>query len=86
MDFNERLASIQHDTWCDFKRNLYAICEQNNDGSLTIPKEYVKQWRIDINTPYEKLSLEKKEYCRDKSRVYISVFKAILAKAYTIGE
>jgi len=37
----EKLANFEHDRWSRWQNHLFSKCIKNNDGSYTIPKEYV---------------------------------------------
>lgn len=56
----ENLASIQHAIWSHWMHYLFAVCEQNQDGSYTIPPNLVERWQRQMNTNYEALSEEEK--------------------------
>lgn len=57
----ERLADVEHTRWAHWQRYLHSMCEENEDGSLTIPKDLVNRWDVQINTPYSELSEKEKE-------------------------
>ena len=54
----ELLANYEHDRWARWQKYLFSKCIKNDDGSLTIPKEYVNRWNRQINTDYNDLSIE----------------------------
>lgn len=54
----ELLANYEHDRWTRWQKYLFSKCIKNDDGSLTIPKEYVNRWNRQINTDYNDLSIE----------------------------
>lgn len=60
-NLRERLAADEHDRWARWQRYLHSCCEQNPDGSITIPAVLVERWERQIITPYEDLSEAEKE-------------------------
>lgn len=57
-DLIELLANYEHDRWSRWQKYLFSKCIKNDDGSLTIPKEYVNRWNRQINTDYTDLPIE----------------------------
>jgi hypothetical protein len=72
MDLIEFLADNAHESWSGWMRYLFEISEFNDDGSVTIPKEYVSRWRRQLNTPYEFLPEEEKKSDRQEAWKIIS--------------
>ena len=70
-EFVEKGASIEHERWARWQGYLHSLCIKNKDGSLTIPKERVKHWQKEIDTPYSELMEELKEYDRKETRNYL---------------
>ena len=54
----ELLADYEHDRWARWQKHVFNKSIKNDDGSVTIPKEYVDRWTRQINTDYSKLSIE----------------------------
>jgi hypothetical protein len=70
----EQLAALQHEIWSAWVRHLFEVCKVNADGTVTIPREYVKQWQHQMNTAYNDLSEEEKDGDRrqvDKLMTYL---------------
>lgn len=59
-DIIELLANFEHDRWSRQQKHLFSKCIINQDGSLTIPKEFVDRWTRQINTNYIDLSSKEK--------------------------
>ena len=49
------LANYAHNTWSNWMKYLFSQSKQNEDGSITIPKELVQRWKRQINTSYVNL-------------------------------
>lgn len=45
-DIIEKLAAYEHDRWSRWQKYLFSKCINNQDGGLTIPKEFVDRWTI----------------------------------------
>lgn len=67
----EKLAYIEHQRWADWQAYLFSVCDQNQNGSFTIPSFFVKQWERQIKTPYTALSEKEKESNRDQVKRYL---------------
>ena len=60
-DIIEKLADNEHNRWANWQKYVHSKCIKNEDGSLTIPKEYVEHWEYEINTKYKDLPENIKE-------------------------
>lgn len=78
LEFVEKGADLEHDRWARWQKYLHSLCKKNKDGSLTISKERVKHWEKEIETPYEYLTEELKEYDRKETRNYIPLIEKII--------
>ena len=66
----EKLAEYEHDRWSRWQKHLFSKCIINEDGSMTIPKEFVERWTRQINTSYINLSeLEKDSDRKEAIRI-----------------
>ena len=66
----EKLAECEHDRWSRWQKHLFSKCIINEDGSMTIPKEFVERWTRQINTSYIDLSeLEKDSDRKEAIRI-----------------
>ena len=68
IDILEELANNEHIRWSNWQKYVHSKCIKNDDGSLTIPKEYVEHWEYEINTNYTDLPEEIKESDRKEVR------------------
>lgn len=67
----EVLADVEHERWCKWQSYLHSVCIKNDDGSLTIPANYVEHWEYEIDTPYKNLPDKIKESDREEARTNI---------------
>ena len=66
----EKLAEYEHDRWSRWQKYLFSKCIINEDGSMTIPKEFVERWTRQTNTSYIDLSeLEKDSDRKEAIRI-----------------
>ena len=71
----EELAAIEHDRWAHWQKYMHEKCIENEDGSLTIPKEIVGKWNLQIATPYSALSEKAKDSDREQVDKYLPTIK-----------
>lgn len=57
---------------------LFDLCQQNGDGSVTIPADKVKHWQRQMNTPYSGLSEREKESDREQADKVLRAIKKII--------
>ena len=75
----EDLADQEHNRWAHWQEYMHGLCIQNDDGSLTIPAEYVRRWTEQINTAYTDLPDHSKDSDREQVMRYLPiVLQAIL--------
>lgn len=67
----EILSAVEHDRWAHWQSYLHSKCKQNDDGSLTIPKELVEKWNTQIETSYSDLTEKEKESDREQVMKYL---------------
>ena len=67
----EALADIQHAIWSHWMKYQFSVCNQNEDGSLTIPADKVERWTRQLNTSYSELTEKEKESDRDQAEKII---------------
>lgn len=48
-----QLASVLHGVWAHWTGYMLSVGQENEDGSVTIPAEYVERWRRQMETPRE---------------------------------
>ncbi len=79
----ELLADVEHKRWSNWQKYLHNLCVKNEDGSLTIPKERVKHWELEIATDYKNLPENIKEYDRIEARKSLEVIQSLYPKEDT---
>lgn len=52
----EALAELCHEQWSGWMQYLFEKCEENKDGTATIPKWAVERWSRQMKTKYRQLS------------------------------
>lgn len=70
-DAIELLASVEHTRWSDWQDYMFSKGRFNDDGTWTMPVEFVKRWRRQSETPYERLSEPEKESDRTEVRKWL---------------
>ena len=71
----EDLADLEHDSWARWMEHLFKVSEENEDGTVTIPKDKVNRWKRQIETEYEDLSNKEKESDRKEVRKFVKIIK-----------
>lgn len=69
----EKLADYEHDRWSRWQRHVFNKSIKNEDGSVTIPKDYVDRWIRQINTSYCSLSESEKDSDRKEAIRIINI-------------
>lgn len=69
-DMLEELAAIEHERWSRWQSYLHDKCIRNEDGSLTIPREFVDRWHDQMSKPFSELSEKEKQ--SDRELIYES--------------
>ena len=63
----EKLASIEHERWCDWQKYMHSKGEISPDGCFLIYSlAQIKNWERQIATPYAELSEQEKQSDRDQ--------------------
>ena len=62
----EQLEDKEHESWARWMAYLFSKCEDNPDGSLTIPVGLVNRWRRQVETGYQALTDSEKQSDRDE--------------------
>jgi len=71
----ETLSDLCHQMWSGWMEYLFTKCITNENGSLTIPQEFVERWARQIDTCYEKLSEEEKNSDRIEAYRIITILR-----------
>lgn len=66
----EQLAFVEHERWSDWQKYLFSVCDENPNGSLTIPSFFVKKWQEQMRKPYTSLSESEKQSDREQVMRY----------------
>ena len=74
-DVIEDLADQEHDSWARWMEHVFKVSEENEDGTVTIPKDKVDRWKRQIETEYEDLSNKEKESDRKEVRKFVKIIK-----------
>ena len=69
----EKLAELCHNQWSDWMEYLFSKGTFNEDGTWTMPKEFVDRWRRQMNTPYEGLYEPEQESDRKEADKFIDI-------------
>lgn len=70
----EILAAYAHDQqWSGWMSYLFSKCEENADGSATIPASWYWRWKYQMSTPYSELPEDMKESDREEARGMLRV-------------
>ena len=67
----EQFAAAEHERRSHWQRYLHGRARRNNDGSLTLPADLVRQWERLMQTPYSQLTEEERESNREQMRLYL---------------
>lgn len=67
MLLREKIAAFQHETWSEWMLYLFSVCQLNEDGSATIPRDKVERWKLRHTTDWDNLSEQEKEAQRKKA-------------------
>ena len=73
-------AAIEHARWSKWQKYMFSKGTLNNDGSWTLPKEYVDRWTTQANTEYADLSEEERESDREEVRSYLPLVRSIVGE------
>lgn len=69
----EKLAAYAHKAWSGWMQYLFEKSIENEDGTITIPKEFAERWKRQANTEYTDLSEGERESDRDEARTMIKI-------------
>lgn len=71
----EELANLCHEQWSGWLKYMFSKGVFNEDGSWTMPVEFVQRWTRQMNTPYSKLSESEQNSDRTEADKFIAVFR-----------
>lgn len=72
----EALAREEHRGWADWMNHVFDIGKTNEDGSFTIPADYVQRWLRQCCTAYKILSEREKQSDRDEVAHILPIIEA----------
>ncbi len=71
----EKVAELCHSQWAGWIGYMFSKGTLHNDGSLTLPSEFVKRWTRQQNTSYDDLSENEKISDRIEANKFIELFE-----------
>ena len=71
----EIVASLVHDIWSRWMEYVFSKSVLNEDGSYTIPVEFVDRWQRQIDTFYEDLPEKEKYSDKELAKEILQVIK-----------
>lgn len=74
-DLKEDLANLSHDQWSHWMKYMFSKSVENEDGSITIPKELVERWTRQMNTEYANLNESEQDSDRNEANKFLEVFR-----------
>lgn len=69
------LADVQHEIWSHWMKYLFEVSTQNDDGTVTIPADKVKNWKRQMITSYFDLSEQEKKSDIEQAEKVLSALK-----------
>jgi hypothetical protein len=69
----EKLACLCHDQWAGWMNYLFSKGTFNDDGTWTMPAEFVERWRRQSNTSYGDLPESEQDSDRTEADKFISL-------------
>ena len=73
-ELREQLADLCHQQWSGWMEYLFSKGTMNEDGSCTIPAEYVQRWQRQMDSFYDQLPEDEKESDRKEADRFIEFF------------
>ena len=70
----EELANLCHEQWSGWLRYMFSKGVFSEDGSWTMPVEFVQRWQGQMNTPYSELSESEQNSDRNEADKFIEIF------------
>lgn len=71
----EKTAALCHEQWSGWMKYLFSKSTENEDGSVTIPKELVERWKRQTAMPYMGLSGREKDSDRKEADKFLKLLK-----------
>lgn len=73
------VADVQHEIWAHWMRYLFSVCQQNEDGSMTIPADKVARWQRQAHTRYSDLSPQEQASDLEQADKILALLVRVLA-------
>ena len=70
----EELANLCHEQWSGWVKYMFSKGTLNEDGTWTMPIEFVQRWTRQMNTPYTELSESEQNSDRNEADKFIEIF------------
>ena len=70
----ERVAVLCHSQWAGWMTYLFRKGTFNDDGSWTMPAEFVQRWQGQMNSTYADLSEKEQESDRNEADKFLLLF------------
>lgn len=71
----EDFASQAHEQWSHWMKYLFKVSEENEDGSVTIPKELVDRWKRQMDTHFLNLSEQERKSDYEQADKYLKLLE-----------
>lgn len=72
-DTREAVAELAHKQWAGWMKYLFSKGTFNEDGTWTMPEEFVRRWTRQAMTPYRKLSPEEQDSDRKEADKFLDL-------------
>jgi len=69
----EALSDYAHEAWTGWMKYMFTKAEINEDGTWTMPKEFVDRWQRQMNTPYVELPEGEKKSDREEADKMLNI-------------
>ena len=70
---SERVADLCHEQWSGWMKYMFSKAALNDDGSWTMPVEFVQRWQRQMNTPYSELSKPEQDSDRNEAQKFLKL-------------
>lgn len=77
-NLREELSDLCHKQWSGWMDYEFSKGTFNEDGSWTMPAEFVKRWQRQADTPYAELSESEQDSDRNEADKFLALLKANL--------
>jgi hypothetical protein len=67
------VANLCHEQWAGWMEYLFKKSQENDDGSVTIPKDLVRRWKRQMYTDYKDLPIKEQESDNVEARKFLNI-------------